>query len=71
MLTRGPVFLAERDRQFSCPFQQCWIARFGPHWLSRDEKSLDVGVSGVALSDARKESMEDRIIEKRRRQSVN
>jgi hypothetical protein len=31
------------------------MARFGPHWLSRDEKSLDVGVEGVALLDAMKE----------------
>ena len=30
-------------------FQQCWIARLGPHWLSRDEKSIDVGVQDVAL----------------------
>jgi len=29
--------------------QQCWIARLGSDWLSRDEKSLDVGVQGPAL----------------------
>ena len=30
-------------------FQQCWIAKLGHHWVSRDEKSLDVGVQGAAL----------------------
>lgn len=24
-------------------FRQCWIAGLSPHWLSRDEQSLDVG----------------------------
>ncbi len=30
-------------------FQQSWMARLGPHWVSRDEKSLDVGVQGAAV----------------------
>lgn len=25
-------------------YQQCWIAGLGPHWLSCDEQSLEVGV---------------------------
>ncbi len=67
---------AERNRPptgtSATRFQQCWIARLGHDRLSRGEKSLDVGAQGAALlADAMKESMEDRIVEKGRGQSVN